>query len=267
MIDLKLVQKLTNEANEAAREAAKAVRPAHSKAKAAAVELRDNLADNTTEAERIRRLVSLIEAATAKRKQSKDAGATVAGQYIGSITSVRQISLAQQRSGTFWLNSLARYSHDWPHQTRLRVLDAFVMASQGKVTTGLLEFPPSLTDALDLNAAEALAELADPDGFATYKQDQAALAQQHSEAQQYVDALEQSAPQLFTAEVGSAAGVAIANQRPGDVSISGVQLKGGGITELSADQYARVRDHKIFNAHMKSGTLSLASVDSMAQAV
>lgn len=264
---LEIVQNLTNEANKAARDAIEVIRPAHDKALAAAMEWRDNLADNTNETQKIRRLVGIIESATDKRKQSKEAGAAIAGQYIGGITSVRQISLTQQRDGKYWLNTLARYSHDWPQEQRLRVLDAFVMACQGKVTAGLLEFPSSLVDALDIHSAETLAELADPSGYAKYKAEQAALADEYGEAQKYVDALDQSAPRLFTAEVENSGGVAIANKRAGSVSLSGVQFKGGGVTQLTAHQFARIRDHKMFKAHVEEGTLSLASVDALAKAL
>lgn len=264
---MKDVQQLTNAADEAARKAAEAVRPAHDAAVQAAVELRDELAVNTSERERVRKLVEIIEAGTAKRKTGKDAASTTFQQYITSVTTTREVSSSKQRDGIHWIATFRTYSHDWAREQRQAIVDALVMACAGKITAGLTTFPSSLADGLNLDVAQDMAKVSDPDAFAQYQASQAALADELSQAQRYVDALEQTRPHLAVTDLDQSGGVAIRNHRPGDVSVGGIKFRGGTVTEISSDDFAKVRDHRMFNSHIEAGVLELTSTAPMAQAV
>lgn len=267
MTELTEVQKLTKAADEAARKAAEAVRPAHQQALQAAVELRDELSTNTSNRQKVGKLVAIIEAGTASRKPNKDAATTTLAQYFQVVTSAREVPGSKQRDGAFWLDTFPRYCWDWPKDQRLAVLDALMLAVQGKIQTGLTAFPKDLTETLRLDVAEHMAELSDPEATAKYREQQAALAEELSQAQRYVDALEQTHPKLAVTDLDQVGGVAIINKRGGDVSAAGVKFAGNAVTELTADQFARVRDDRIFRSYADSGVLQLTSTKPMAQAV
>lgn len=264
MTDLNTVQQLTNEANEAARLAAETLRPAHEKAMNEALKLRDDLEVSTSNNQTIRVCVDLIEAATTKRKLSADSAAAIAAQYIGSITSVRQVNLEQQQSGKYWLATLPTFMRDWKPAQRTKILDAFVMGCQGKIYAGLVEFPNSLVEALDLDTAKTLAEISDPEGYSEFMKKQAALAVEFGKAQGFVDALEQATPRLFTAKPNGDETISVLSNRPGSVSAGGIQFNGGTITALTGDQFNQVRNDKFFKSYLESGVLQMTTSGSLA---
>ena len=264
-MDMKEVKALAKAADHASREAAQKVRPAHTEALKAAQQLRDNLAENISERERIRRMVAIIEGGTAKRKPSKEAATTVLHQHMATAAATHEISATNARNGAFWIETFPRYTSDWPEAQRLKVLDALVMASQGKISAGLVELP-KLAEAVRLNIAETMAELSNPEAFAEHKTQQAELARELAEAQRYVDALAQAEPRLYTLNTGADAGVAIANHRPGAINIAGVKLEGKAVTELTPEQYGKVRDHRIFKANIHDGVLELTTIGQLVEA-
>lgn len=266
-MELTEVQKLTKAADDAARKAAEAVRPAHQQALQAAVELRDELSTNTSNRQKVGRLVEIIEAGTASRKPNKDAATTTLAQYFQVVTSAREVPGTKQRDGAFWLDTFPRYCHDWPREQRLAVLDALLFAVQGKIQAGLVSFPKDLTETLRLDVAEHMAELSDPEATAKYREQQAALADELSQAQRYVDALEQTHPKLAVTDLDQSGGAAIINQRGGSVSVAGVKFEGRAVTEITADDFARVRDTDRFKALENEGILKLTSTKPMANAV
>ncbi len=264
MTDLNTVDQLTNQANEAARKACKALRPAHKKALNEARKLRDRLAVSTSNEQTIQECVDIIETATDNRDLSPDSGSAIAAQYISSITSVRQVNLEQQQSGKYWLATLPRFLREWNPEQRKKILDAFVMGCQGKINAGLVEFPDSLVEALDLDTAKTLAEIAAPEWFSEFMEKQAALAVEFGKAQGFVDALEQATPRLFTAEPNGNETISVLSHRPGSVSAGGIRFNGGTITALTGEQFNKVRNDKFFKGYLESGVLQMTTSGSLA---
>lgn len=264
MTDLSIVDQLINEANEAAKKASKELRPAHKKALNEARKLRDDLAVSTSNEQTIQECVDIIETATDNRNLSPDSAAAIAAQYISSITSIRQVDLETQQSGKYWLGTLPRFMSDWKPAQRTKILDAFVMGCQGKIDAGLVEFPESLVEALDLDTAKALAEIAAPEWFSDLMKKQAELAVEFGKAQGFVDALEQATPRLFTAKPNGDETISVLSNRPGSVSAGGIRFNGGTITALTGDQFNQVRNDKFFKSYLESGVLQMTTSGSLA---
>lgn len=265
MSDLGTVKQLTQKADEAARKAAEMVRPAQAEALETAQRLRDELAANTSQREQIRRLADLVEASTAKRKPSKEAASTVLLQYINAVNTHRQIPASKQADGIFWIENFRAFTHDWKQEHRQKIADALVLGCQGKITAGLVDFPKALTEALTVGTARDLASLADPEGLAKFDEEQAALAEEYGEAEFYVDALEQAEPCLYAVNVDAPGGIAVRNLRGGDVKMKGICFQGNAVTQLNADEYAKVRDESSFENHLQDGTLQITSVGVMVE--
>lgn len=266
-ITLANVRTLAERADEAAHKAAEIIRPAHDKALDAAQRLRDQLASSTTEASKRDRLARIVEAATDTRSPNRDACATVLAQYLNGTVSTKDVTQAQQRDGAFLWNTLHRYTWDWAEAQRRKVLDTLVLASRGEVDPGLVQFPAQWSDCLSLDDAEKLAELADAKAFARYRRDQDKLAAEFAEAQRYVDGLEQATPHLFTLSTGEGATVAVRNHRPGDITVAGIRFSGGHVTELSPEEFDRVRDESMFKAHQSNGNFEVTTPAQLAEAV
>lgn len=261
MLTIDTVKELVAQSDQAARKAAESVRPAHQKALEAATQLRDELATNTSEPERRRRLVEIIEKSTAKRKTSPEAASAVLQQYIANVTASREINATRQRDGVFWISTVHHYTSDWPIEMRQKVIDALVMGCAGKIDAGLMTFPKSIADAVDRPTAEALANIADPEALKKYQRNQEKLALEFAEAQRYLDAVSGAEPQLYVVEVEDSeqATIAVRNNRPGSSMVARIQFEGGTITELTPEQFDRVRDNQFFTARIESGEFEIVT--------
>lgn len=262
------VRKLTAEADEAARKAAEMVRPAHKKALEAAQHVRERLASNTSEASKRERLASIIEAAVDKRQPNREAAGTVMLQYLNTITTRHEIPTAKQQDGVYIWATLHRYSWDWETERRIKILGAFILASRGEIDTGLATFPRDWSAAVDLAKLEKLAELVDPEAVERHRAELEKLASEYAEANEYADALEQCEPQLFTVSTGDEeSAVLVRNNRGGSVTVAGIQFPGLCDRSLSLDEFNRVRDDRMFNAHLDDGTLAIVASAGLAEAV
>lgn len=276
--DMNVLEAWIAEADAAALKAAELVKPVHAKALEGAARLRDALAEIVSPESRKRRLCAIIEKAVAKR--FKDAPASryeqagvILGQYAANLSSVsfRGITDTNQRDGAFIIRTFHSYGVALAPEQRLKVLDALILAAQGKIETGLIDFagakdwPACLTE----EAADALAALADPEAHAQFLKDKESLVQNFTNVQLYLDALQQATPALFRVNPKSASTVSIRNNRPGDLGIGdGLFFKGGGaVTELDMTTFARVRDSEYFQAYVNSGDLEIAAPAKLAERI
>lgn len=264
---LESARKLAQELDEAQRKAAEAIRPAHRKALDEARAVRDELAVNASEASRRDRLARIIEAATDARSPNPDSAALTLAQLAQQVAAESNATPAVQRTGAYQFEHFRRHSAAWTDAQRVKALDALVLAARGEVDAGLIEFDRQWSGHVSIADLEELAALADADALAQYRAERERRAAELAEAQRLVGALEQATPRLFILSTGEGATIAIRNHRPGDITLGGIRFTGGHVTELSPEQFDRVRDESGFEAHRESGNFEITAPAQLAEPI
>ncbi|WP_300352382.1 hypothetical protein [uncultured Alcanivorax sp.] len=254
--------------NQAAKAAAETIRPLYESARADVEAERDTLAASTDMQSKIDTYTQIIVEAVEALDVREETLSTALNQYVAAIASGRQLSATNQRNGAFWIATFNRYSRDWGQPARIKLLAALVKATQGRVDAGVIDFPDSLAKSLEsLQDAEQLAELIAPEKTESYRKKLQRDAGKLLKAQRLLDALAQAEPRLFTTDVSDEAAVGIQNNRGGQVSVAGVALAGGTITEVSAAEFDKLRNHPMYIAMTQDGTLRITSAAQLAVAV
>lgn len=274
MIDLDTVARLVKAADDAAAQAAAIVQPAHAEALEAAERLCDELATAASSRHQRRELCEIVEAATAARwaKASAtrlDAAALILQQFVGGLAPSDSITSADLRSGAFLFRSFRRFSRALPREQQVKVLDALLLAAQGKIERGLIDFPKDWANDLPDADADHMAALSDPDAHAQHMADRAELAAQYAKATRYRDALRQAVPTLYRTMVGDSSMVAVCNARGGRTRLSdGTTFAGDAVTELEAAHYWNLlANNPAFRGKLDSGTLEVVTTSTLAEAI
>ncbi|QTP55423.1 hypothetical protein HNO51_12470 [Billgrantia sulfidoxydans] len=253
---------LIHEQDAAQRQAAKIAQQAHQKALDKAEELHTSLtADTDTEANRPR-LKAIIEAA-AKKAITAERAALVFQQY--AIARADQgLTPAQARDGAFLTRSIIGATRGYSHEQRAKMYAALVVAAVERADTGLIELPKDWASLLRVPDLQAMAETLDPAAMEKLSKEMHAKAEELSEADRLMQALQQAAPKLYTTrlDVGYSAGVF--NHRAGIGLKNGTKLAPGH-NELTPEQFEAARNDATFNAYLKDGVVEIVQTQKLVE--
>jgi hypothetical protein len=252
------LQKLTAELDTQSRKAANSIKRTHAAALRAAIKLRDDLAECVSDDVRRKRYCRIIEDTVKNKIQTElDTATLILNQFINAYVLTRDNANGMQATdGRYILRHLARLNN-LANDRRFKVLQAVVLAAQGKIDSGLIEFNKDWAQDLNVNDAEHLAKIADPVAAAKYNKSLEEPAEAFAKVQSYVDTLVQAEPRLYTIGEPSVTKVSVRNTKIGDIGFGGVKFKGRAVTDLEPDEFNRIRDHRFFKAHLESGALQL----------
>ncbi|MBB3231059.1 hypothetical protein [Halomonas stenophila] len=257
------LKQLINEQDEAQRTASAAVRPAHTAAMEAAQELREKLEGSTDQLAQRDALKAVVEAAAGKvfsTKASLPQAGIILGQHAAAAADRPGVPAAAGRDGKWLIAHAMSSTAGYSPKQRQQVVAALVLAANGAgIETGLIEFPNSWADFPSMGNLEQMAETMDPDAVAAMRAEQAEQAALLAEALRLEDALKQARPRLAAVGAGKdEMVVTVKNTRGGSIGVAGVTFEPGN-NEVSAEQFAKVRGKKSFEAQVKDGFLEVVS--------
>lgn len=253
------------------RQASESVRAAHEKALQYAEKLRDELAGTINQTNERETLSAVIEAAAAKTyetKQQREMAALVVGQYASALADMPGYSASVARNGVELFRHAVSGTLGYSSDQRRQVFAALVVAATQKgVQTGLINWPEDWASAPGAHVIREMAKTLDPEALEAFDAEQAEQAAKLAEAQYCVDALGQATPQLFAiGESNADVQVTVRSHRGGSLGIAGVTFEAGD-NELSAEQFAAVRDHGSFSSYVESGTLEIIQTSELVEAL
>ena len=268
-MDLNQLKALIAQQDEAQRKAVESVRPAYEKALKAAHELRASVEGTVDDTARRERLRGIIEKAAGKMFSTKPelqmAGLVVA-QHSAAVADQPGLDAALARDGKWLIGSAMNNVRFHKAEQRPKVVAALVVAASGAgVETGLIEFPQSWWTFPSLQNMEAMASLLNPEAFAAMQREDQEKATLLAEALRMNDALAQARPAFFAVGDNSTPlTVIVRSHRGGSTGMGGVTFQPGD-NELTADQYAIVREKSTFNAYVEKGELELISTANLVE--
>ncbi|OLO10629.1 hypothetical protein BTW10_13055 [Chromohalobacter japonicus] len=253
------------------RQASESVRAAHEKALQYAEKLRDELAGTINQASERETLSAVIEAAAAKvyeTKPQREMAALVVGQYASALADMPGYSASVARNGTELFRHAVSGTLGYSLDQRRQVFAALVVAATQKgVQTGLINWPEEWSAAPGAHVIREMAKTLDPEALEAFDAEQSEQAVKLAEAQRYVDALGQATPQLFVVgENSEEVRVTVRSYRGGAITVAGVSFELGD-NELSADQFAAVRNHGSFSSYVESGLLEVIQTSELVEAL
>ncbi|MDT8878521.1 hypothetical protein RSO68_03450 [Halomonas saccharevitans] len=263
------LEQLTAAQDEAQRAAVESVRGAHSAALEGAQTLRDELAEAMGQGDEREALRAIIEAAAEKEltgKQGREMAGIIVGQFAAAVADM-PLPASVSRNGSELVARCASAANGYAADQQRQLFAALVLACLDRsVKTGLLSFPSPAewADKPSIEGLRTMGKVMDPEAVAALEAEHVARAAELAEAQRYVDALEQARPALFVLAEGVEPSTTVRNRRGGSVGIGSIKLEAGD-TELSAEQYAAVRNNASFRAHLEAGALEIVSTASLVQ--
>lgn len=263
------VKDLIAQQDEAQRKAVEAVRPAYDKALQATQALRESVTGTVDEDAQRERLRKIVEAAAGKVFNTK-ADLQMAGlvvlQHANAVADQPGLDAALARDGKWLIGSMMNNVRYHKAEQRPKVAAALVVAANNNgVETGLIEFPQAWWTYPSLKNMEAMAELMNPEAVATMRAEQEEQAALLAEALRLEDALKQAQPRLFAlGESDTPLTVTVRSHRGGTTGVAGVTFEPGD-NELTAGQYATVRESSAFNAYVEKGDLAVTSTANLVE--
>lgn len=263
------VKDLIAQQDEAQRKAVEAVRPAYEKALQATQALRDSVTgtiDDDAQRERLRKIVEAAAGKMFSTKAELQMAGLVVGQHAAAVADQPGLDAALARDGKWLIGSMMNNVRYHKAEQRPKVVAALVVAASGDgVETGLIEFPQAWWTFPSLKNMEAMAELMNPETVATMRAEQEEQAALLAETMRLEDALKQARPALFVVGDNSTPlTVTVRSHRGGTTGVAGVKFVPGD-NDLTAGQYAIVRESSTFNAYVEKGDLELISTANLVE--
>lgn len=268
-MNLTEVKKLVTAQDDAQRQAVEAVRPAYERALQATQALRESVTGTVDEDAQRECLRKIVEAAAGKvfnTNADLQMAGLVVGQHAAAVADQPGLDAALARDGKWLIGSMVNNVRYHNAEQRPKVVAALVVAASGKgVETGLIEFPQAWWTFPSLKNMEIMAELMNPEAMATMRAEQEEQAALLAEALRLEDALKQARPALFVVGDNSTPlTVTVRSHRGGTITVAGVGFEPGD-NELSADQFAAVRNHGAFSSYVESGLLEVAQTSELVE--
>jgi hypothetical protein len=261
------------------REAAKlmtAIKPLYDDALNEAAKIKATLTQSCSPEEKHAVLRGIVEAAVSKLTADASAAkleiysmliSQFVNTYVLPMTSEpgRSTTPQQSTSGAYLIKRLACSLgfRGFTPDAQLRVLTAFILASQNRIDPGLIKITARWDTHLSFEEFERLARLADNAAVTKYLKTLADSAKVAAIAHSYHEALKQSEPKLYVpADNFMHAGkVSVRNHRGGTLRIKHVQFTGDGVTTLTPEEFTAIREHDFFQTHLKDGILEIVATE------
>lgn len=202
-MNLETLKDLIAKQDNAQREAAVTVKPAHQKALDAAYLLHSEIIEAGAEDKQRDKLKLIIEAAATKQYQSKvelQQAGLILMQHEASITPLPGVALPAVRTGQYLIarciNGTARY----PLDKRVKILAALIIGALNQTETGLIDFPTEWHVIPKLEDLYQWGELLDAESVNALRAENDDLTSELEETYRLCNALKQATPQLSTIE-------------------------------------------------------------------
>lgn len=270
------LQKLVAEQDAAQRQAAEAVKPAHSAALQAAQELHAEVSGAVAQGSDRAALKSIIEEAAGKvysTKAERQQAGLIVQQHATAVADTNSLAYhGAGRDGRYLIqNAINSVANGYSAEQKQKVLAALALAASGAdIEVGLIDFPAAegWADAPKFEALRAWAQVLDAESVEKLDEARAEQAALLSRVGHILEALKQARPRLF--EVGDAEGdgaVTVRSKRPGPIGLKGgIGLKHGD-NLLTSAEYARLQHDGSFQNYVSNGTLEVVATAQVAQEV